>query len=481
MSEKTKDMFCQPTYERALLGFCFKSLTNYYAVASNVEINDVLRPDHKLIYTLLKTLESRNVSHFDSALVINEARKNGVLTEIGGYEYIHALEDFNVAGENLQYYIDRVLDASAKYSLYTTLRSRILSLEEQSSQDDVSAVSLIDGAESAILDVSLKARAVREATNLADGIDEYIEDRQNNPVDICGIPTGFKIFDKRVDGLIPGTLTVVAARPKHGKSTLLATVAANVALKLNMPVLYVDTEMDFNQFRDRLLAMLSGIPERVIKHGGYTDQQRHMIDMATAIIKKGKLFHEYCPGYSVDKLKALYRKYKFREDIGLAVFDYIKSPEGADYQNKKEYQILGDVTTALKDMSGVLNIPFLVATQINRQQDVADSDRILRYADVLSFLKQKTADEIVEEGGPDAGTYRWVITDSRRGGTTPSEGIGLRFIKRTLQLSESPIQFINYNELENKEKEEFGCDYANNSGAVSEDVGNDATEENYFA
>lgn len=478
MSENIKDMFCQPTYERALLGFCFKSLSNYYTVASSVGINDFLRSDHKLVYSLFKTLEGRGVSHFDSAIVLNEARKNDILSNIGGYEYIQALEDFNTAGENIQFYIDRVLDASAKYFLYMSLKNKLDEVKEYSVSDDVKAVTLIDNAEGAVLDVSLKARAVREATNLADGIDEYIEDRQNNPMSICGISTGFSVFDKRVDGLIPGTLTVVAARPKHGKSTLLATIASHVAFELGLPVLYVDTEMTFEEFRNRVIAMLSGVPERVIKHGGYTELQRKMIDGAKILIKNGKLFHEYCPGYSVEKIRALYKKYKFREDIGLAVFDYIKSPEGADYTNKKEYQILGDVTTSLKDMAGVLNIPFLVATQINRQQDVADSDRILRYADVLSFLKQKTETEIIDEGGPDAGTYRWVITDSRRGGVTPSEGIGMRFIKKSLQLTESPVQFIDYKEYDNREREEVGCDYENGEESDAKNTG--SGEEEYF-
>lgn len=481
MSEKIKDMFCQPTYERAILGFCFKSISDYYTVTTVINTDDFLRSDHKLIFTLLKEIEKRKVEHFDSAIVINEARKNGVLTEIGGYEYIHALEDFNTAGENLPFYIDKVLDSSAKYQLYKAMSGRMADIESKATSDDVLAVDLIDGAESSILQVSMKARAVKEATNLADNIDEYIDERHYNPIDICGLRTGFDIFDSRVDGLTPSSVTVVAARPKQGKSTLLTTIASNVAFKQGKPVLFVDTEMSFEEFRNRILAVLSGIPERVIKHGGYTDQQRHMLNIAAKLIKKGRFFHEYCPGYTVEKLRSLYRKYKHREGIELAVFDYIKAPESADFSNKKEYQILGDVTTALKDMAGILKIPFLVATQVNRQQDVADSDRILRYADVLTFLKPKTQDEVIEEGGVDAGTYRWVIMESRRGGTTPSEGIGLGFIKRSLQLYEAKQQFVDFKDMEAKEKEELVCEYDDNNNDAGEQVKDATHSEEYFA
>jgi replicative DNA helicase len=146
--------------------------------------------------------------------------------------------------------------------------------------------------------------------------------------------------------------------------------------------------MPFDQWRSRMIAMLSGVPERRVKHGGYTEQEYFNLQQATDLIKKGKLFHEYMPGYDVGKLSAIYNKYKHVEGIELAVFDYIKEPPGGS-KDRKEYQLLGDVTTALKDMSGELQIPFLCANQLNRQKDIADSDRILRYADVLMFSRRR--------------------------------------------------------------------------------------------
>jgi replicative DNA helicase len=310
------------------------------------------------------------------------------------------------------------------------------------------------------MDLSLKSKAIKEASNLADGLEEYIEERRHNPVEYCGISSGFEILDKRIDGLVPGTLTVVCARPKHGKSTFLSNIGAHVAYRLLKPVLYVDTEMPFDQWRSRMLSMLSGVPERIIRHGGYNDQEYFNIQQATKLIKKGKFFHEYMPGYTIEKLSAVYNKYKNVEGIELAIFDYIKEPPGGD-KNRKEHQLLGDVTTALKDMSGELQIPFLCANQLNRNQDIADSDRILRYADVLMFLKPKDIEEI-ETGGVQAGSYKLVITDSRRGGTTPEEGIGLDFIKRTLHISEAKIQLINYDSKEYKEKEDMRYDTGTN-------------------
>jgi len=463
MSEKIKDLFCQAVYERALLSYCFKGIDYYYTISSKISDKDFLRMEHQLIWVIMGMLIKRKIAGFDSSMIIHESQKNGVGDKIGGLEYVNAVVNMEFDAANIDYYINKVLDASTKYQLYIGLNNNLKGVESDAKNDDVSSVDLIGQVEVGLMDLSLKSKFIADAKNLSDGIDEYIEERKDNPIEYSGMSTGFNILDKRIDGLVPGTLHVVCARPKHGKSTLVSCISSHVAYDLSKAVLYIDTEMPFEQFRPRIISMLSDVPERKIIHGGYGEQEyNNLRQRASEIIKKGKFFHEYMPGYSVDKIIALYKKYKYREDIQLAVFDYIKSPSGADYGNKKEYQVIGDVTTALKDIAGELNIPVLAANQINRQQDIADSDRVLRYADVLMFFKPKSNDEfkkIEEDYGkpraPDFGTHKLVITDSRRGGTTPPEGIDFQFYKRYLKLVEAQAQRINYDEYEKKEKEEF--------------------------
>lgn len=456
MIEKTKELFCQAVYERALLSYCFESVDNYYIIAAIIDDQDFLRPEHRLIWMIMGALLKRGVSKFDGSLIVNEANLNGVLKSIGGYEYVNAIIGMDLSDTNIEYYITKVLDTSTKFQLYVKLQSGTTDVGKDATNEDVTASDMIGAIGKDIMDLSLKSKAVKEATNLADGLDEYLEERRENPVEYCGTSSGFTILDKRIDGLVPGTLTVVCARPKHGKSTFLCNIGAHVAYRLLKPVLYVDTEMPFDQWRTRMVAMLSGVPERRIKHGGYSDQENFNIDQALKLIKKGKFFHEFMPGYSIEKLSAIYNKYKHVEGIELAIFDYIKEPPGGD-KSRKEYQLLGDVTTSLKDLSGELQIPFVCANQLNRQKDIADSDRVLRYADVLMFLKPKEIEEI-ERGGMEAGGYKLVITDSRRGGTTPEEGIGFDFLKRTLQMNEAKVQLIDYDSKEYKEKEDLKYD-----------------------
>lgn len=474
MSEKIKEMFCMPVYERSLLSYSIKNIENYYSIISVVSEQDFLRPEHKLIWVIIGTLIKRGVSKIDAALIVNEAQVNGVIKEIGGYEYITAILNMDLSDDNIQYYIQKVLNASTKYQLYMKLNYDMRKISNGAGDEDISAADMLSMVGTDVMDLSMKSNAVKEATNLSDGLMDYIEDRKNNPVEFCGLSTGYSILDKRLDGLVPGTLTVFCARPKMGKSTFMCNIASHVAFRLLKPVLYVDTEMSFDEWRARMLSMLSGVPERKIKHGGYTDQEYYNITQAAKLIEKGKIFHEYIPGYSVEKISALYKKYQYVEGIELAIFDYIKEPPGASNADRKEHQILGDVTTALKDLAGELQIPFLCANQLNRQEDVADSDRILRYADVLMFFGIKKKEEI-EDAGIGAGTHRLVIKNSRRGGETPAEGIGYSFYKSTLQIYESEQQVIDYSDKENKTSEEI--EYGNFQKEVLVNDGSSDDEE----
>lgn len=455
-----KSAFCNPSHERAVLSYCFHSVANYFIIASKVTSKDFLNSDHETLWVLFSQLIKRGIAQLDLALVVGEADKQGVLGSLGGIKYIQSIANMELGQDNLQFYVDKLLDSSLKYQLYVRIGQNLQSIFNDSQNEDRLAMDMIGGVTNDVMSLSMQSKAVREALNLGDHVDAYIEARKDSPIEICGLSTGFKILDKRIDGLVPGTLTVFCARPKNGKSTFLSTVGKYVSLFERKPVLYVDTEMSFEEWMPRVISMVSGVPERRIKHGGYSEQEYYNIQQAQKLIKQGKFYHEYMPGYSVDRLIALYKKYKHVENIELGIFDYLKAPPGADFRNKKEYQLLGDVTTALKDLAGELNIPMLCANQINRQDDIADSDRILRYADVLIFFKKKDKNDI-EKTGLSGGTYKLLVTDSRRGGTTTEDGIGYEFRKSNLQIWEAEAQVVDYDHREYQEEEDIEYDKKN--------------------
>jgi len=447
-AEEARELFCKPGDERALLSYAIKRADNFYTICSKVEESDFLYPDHRAIYTILKMLVDKGgLEKFDVSTIVNEATANGVLKNIGGYDYIESIADMPLEQANLNHYVDTVMESSTKYRLHRDLLMSMDALAENAKTGKTSE-DLIGLVESKVMDLSTRAKSIAEPRDMADGLMDYIEERRSNPVEMSGISTGYRILDFQIDGLVPGTLTVISARKKMGKSTFLSNVAAHIAYRLQIPVLYVDTEMNFEEWRPRIIAMLTGVEERVIKHGGYDAETYNKIKQGVRIIKKGKLFHEHMPGYSIDKLTALYKKYKIKENIGVGFFDYIKEPDTSSIDRaRREWQILGDVTTRLKDLAGRLSIPFFAAAQINRDGDVAGSDRISWFADIIMHWMERPPEEI-EDAGPNSGQMKLVIKDSRRGGRTPEQGISYKFKKTKLLIKEADItdQLIPYGE-----------------------------------
>lgn len=433
--------FCDYNNERSVLALAIKNEDLFYSLLSKVTNFDFLGPDTNKLFRTLKSIHNSGIRKFDVPLIVKAAEDLGYNDTID-LTFIEAVLLTEIAIENFETYVNKLLDDSTKYKLFINLSDHVHSVHENAKKlKSVKSEDLLASVQADILSLSLQSSAVSEPKHAADGIDEYIESIQDNKVKVVGLTTGYPILDLAVDGLIPGTLFVVAARKKMGKSTFLTNIGLNVAVNYGEPVLYIDTEMTFNQWRDRVLAILSGVKERVIKHGGFkSDPEVHKkILLAAEKLKNSKIFHYYMPGYTVDKIAALYKKYKIKENISLGIFDYIKEPESSSVNaNRKEYQILGDVTTKLKDLSGQLNIPFLAAVQVGRSGEVADSDRVARYGDVVAFWGMRDAKKAEEEGYDlkDRGYFGLRIVDSRRGGRTGEWGIGYQFFKKRLTIRE---------------------------------------------
>ncbi len=452
MSElELKQMFCKATDERALLAFSFKSIDNFYTLISKMTEKDFLYSEHSTLFVLMKSLLNKGVEVFDLAMIVDVARNEGCLQSIGGIDYLQSINNMPVSALNFNIYLNNVLEASTKYKLHTILRDNTSNIVDNA-KEGKDSLELIGDVENKILDLSTESKAIAEPRDFAEGLAEFIEEKRENRITQTGMSTGYPILDRQIDGLINGTLFIVSARLKEGKSTLLTNIALNAAYRLGKTVLYIDTEMPFAQWRPRAIAALSGVKEREIIHGGYSKEiYGSIVEKCIKIVDSKRLYHEYMPGYSVDKIVALYKKYKIKHDLGLIMFDYLKEPELSSVDRQRnEYQLLGDITTVLKNLAGELDIPAVTAVQINRSGDIADSDKIARFGDVIAQWMSKNKDEL--EDGYRGGTHKLVVRNTRRGGATPEEGIGYHFFKEQLRIKEVKIteQMIDFSNIINE-------------------------------
>ena len=89
----------------------------------------------------------------------------------------------------------------------------------------------------------------------------------SGPEDIFGVPTGFIDLDRKLTGLQPSDLLIIAGRPGQGKSGFLLSVAKNAALLHKKHVAIFSLEMSNEQVVQRLLAQETGIDSQRLRNG----------------------------------------------------------------------------------------------------------------------------------------------------------------------------------------------------------------------
>ncbi len=189
-----------------------------------------------------------------------------------------------------------------------------------------------------------------------------------------------------------------------GKSTFGLQVALNID-KLGYPVLILDTEMDTSSEMNRLIANISGVDVNEVAKGNKAFGKT-LIDAAKKF-ENSKIEHINVSGMSFDNILSIarqwiYRKVGFRED-GKAnkcviIYDYLKLTSGSSISDSlKEYQILGFQMTDLHNFCVKYSVPCLAFVQLNKEDDISQSDRILWLCTSYTKFKEKSQEEQADD------------------------------------------------------------------------------------
>lgn len=228
-----------------------------------------------------------------------------------------------------------------------------------------------------------------------------------------GIPSKHKILEDYFT-YQSGELVLVAARRKHGKSIFGMNELVHM-LRQGISCIYLDTEMNDEIFTTRLLSHLVGIEEYRIKSGNYTSSEEEMIKSALDWINVQNFTHIYDPQWTRDKVYTTAKILKNKMDYDFLIYDYIKITDNTTTSSSEQYNELGNWCNFLKNnIAGGLDIPVLSFVQLNRNNEIADSDKIERYASTGIKWIKKTPEEIARDG-QECGNYKLNIMFNRLG------------------------------------------------------------------
>lgn len=195
----------------------------------------------------------------------------------------------------------------------------------------------------------------------------------------AGLKTGYRDLDKYL--LLPsGAITVIAARVKHGKTTLMLNLMRN---QLEDPAnkekafFYISYEQPVEQLAQRLAMMQAG-------HIIDGDAARNYIKM-NEYIKSGEanhksiedaraLFAGYTQAqrlalidrhYYIDELAGMLKKWAGRYPIGGVYIDYIQTIKIRGRYQSRQVEIQ-NISAHLREAAVSLKIPIIVGSQANR-------------------------------------------------------------------------------------------------------------------
>jgi replicative DNA helicase len=415
--------------ERAVLaGICQYGLEVY------VEI-DFIQPDYfshelnQVIYSCVQDIiqNNQNIEHLT---IFSTAQKLGVFELINKeteMRFIRSLFNFPVNKDNVKLFAAKL----AKLKLARDIKKAIKQSDKAIDKvtGDESVEDIISIAEKPITDVTMDA--YKEHSNqtmlVGENIDEYIQYLADNPTDYLGIPTGLNRFDEACGGGIRRkSVCLIGARTGVGKSVISTNVALHVSSKLFIPTLYLDTEMDISDQRNRMLANISGIKINDIAMGKFTKSfmSNESVKRAAKYLKDIPYHYMSIAGQPFDNILNIIKKW-IHQHVGfdengktkdcLVIYDYFKLMSSAGLTAAmQEYQALGFQITKMSDFCIEYDIPCLSFVQLNREEDIAQSDRLSWLATTVAKFQVKNDEEIADDGDQN-GNRKLVFLKTRHG------------------------------------------------------------------
>lgn len=385
-----------------------------------------------------KLLEDTPGGVVDVPTIFSAATSMGLDSLLGkdGLLYLRSLRNFPADQSNVRPLAAKVKRLEIARSLDAQLESAQRALEGITGDEPLAEI--LGLAEHRILDFAASIDSISEGSRpMHDGARAYIMGLMDAPRDRAGMSTGFSRWDEAIGGGVrPNSVDIVGARLKTGKTFMVDAVADHVSGTLGNPCFNIDTEMLQEEHLHRVIARMSGVSIRNVETGqaGLDRLKREKVENALGRLERMPYEYECVAGKGGDAILSSIRRWLFRK-VGfdsngyakpcLVLYDYLKLTDASSIKhNIAEYQALGFIMTALKNLMARYRVGCMAWVQLNREgidndssSSFAGSDRIGWLATSLTILRKKTPEEVAVAPSPDGKRYTHLLRpiDCRHG------------------------------------------------------------------
>ncbi|NTU69866.1 replicative DNA helicase [bacterium] len=380
--------------EKSFLGSLLLDKDAIVKIADQVSSADFYSDNHGKIYEMMLELFEQRMP-IDIITLSSKLKEKKQLDIIGGSSYLTNLANSVPSAAHVTHY-GKIISQKA------TLRRLInasLEITEMGFGEAKDVEMLLDEAEQKLFGVSqkhFKENFIPIKNVLSETFDR-IDKLHKEKGTLRGVPTGFKGLDNVLAGFQKSDLIILAARPSMGKTALALNIAANVAIKSDIPVGIFSLEMSKEQLVDRLLCSEAKIDAWKLKKGMLTDEDFPKIGYAMGVLSEAPIYIDDSVNSNVMDIRTKARRLQSENGLGMIVIDYLQLMEGRSNSQGNRVQEISEISRALKGLARELNVPVLALSQLSRAveqrdnkipqlSDLRESGSIEQDADVVMFI-----------------------------------------------------------------------------------------------
>src|SRR5699024_6229955 len=155
---------------------------------------------------------------------------------------------------------------------------------------------------------------------------EQMDELKNNPDGMIGLRTPFDELNNKTQGLQPGDLIIVAARPSMGKTTFAMNLAEGVLFHENLPVIVFSMEMPAESIVMRLLSSWGQINQTSLRSAQMNEDEWARMMNAISHLQDKHLYIDDSTALPPSEVRSRCRRIAKNHDgkVGMVIVDYLQ-------------------------------------------------------------------------------------------------------------------------------------------------------------
>jgi replicative DNA helicase len=358
--------------ERSVLGailLCGAQSLEPIAHDERLHADDFYRDRHALIYQAMLALHQRH-EPIDTLTVGAQLRQHGALEQAGGDAGVDELAGWVPAAGHARAYARIVRDLATRRRLIRACHEiQAHALDGRGDVDDLLADASTRIGD--LLEDSLPAGARPMHEVLFDRAADL--HRLAQEPQAIGLQTGIADVDRALNGMRPGELIILAARPSQGKSVLAQQIATHTARHGHGTILF-SLEMSDDELAHRHLAAHARVPYGKIRAAHLTNHDLDQIasDAASWLHATPPLVICDRAPLTIADLRSETLRWRRRLPGGvqLIIIDYLQLISGRrEARSVNRYEQVSEISRGLKMLAKELQIPVLAVAQLSRETE----------------------------------------------------------------------------------------------------------------